>query len=153
MVDYLIVQICHEICIIICIFLFLRYMVKNGRSVDCLCKSPMHSVMYHRLTFPVCSIGDSRISVCIPCPGVAPYGLNWSAGLSLLQSKSATQSLEKCSGILQSFFRSLYTCKNCRRCCKNYKRMCIALLIRYNLIICSKASVPSAVYCIVKLAL
>ena len=37
----------------------------------------------------------------MPCPGVAPYGLNWSAGCSLLHSKSATHSFVKCSGILQ----------------------------------------------------
>ena len=42
-------------------------MIQNCRSIDRLCQSPVHSVMYHWFSFPVCGIYDTWCPICIPC--------------------------------------------------------------------------------------
>ena len=67
MIQYLFIQITEKHCIVIGILLFVSDMPKYHRSIDCFCKSPVHAVMNDRVSLPVCSIDDTRCTVCVPC--------------------------------------------------------------------------------------
>ena len=60
------IQILHEFCIVFRIFFPAGHMIKNRRSIDCLCKCPVHTVMYHRFSLPVCCVYNPRCTICIP---------------------------------------------------------------------------------------
>ena len=66
MVQNFLVQILHKFCIIITIFCLLCKMIKNCRRVDCLCQGPVHAVMNHRFSFPVCGVYDTAGTIHIP---------------------------------------------------------------------------------------
>ena len=68
MIQYLLIQISHKRLIVCSIFFFSGYMIKNRGSIQRFCQSPVHPVMYHRMSFPVCSIYDPRCT--IGCPSI-----------------------------------------------------------------------------------
>lgn len=74
MIQHLAVQILHEPRVIGSIFFLLCYPVKDCRGVDRFRKAPVHPVMDHRLSLPVCCIYQSRPAVSVPrvlhCPVV-----------------------------------------------------------------------------------
>ena len=41
-------------------------MIKNCRGIDRFCKSPVHTVTYHRFAIPICRVYNSRCTICIP---------------------------------------------------------------------------------------
>ena len=69
MIQNLLIQIFHKLCIICCVFFIARYMGQYSGGIDRFCKSPVHSIVNHRLAIPVCSVADSRSTVCVPCVG------------------------------------------------------------------------------------
>ena len=66
MIQHLFIQILHELCIVICIALIAGHMVQYGRCIDCFSKCPVHTVVYDRLSIPVCCIDNARCTVGIP---------------------------------------------------------------------------------------
>ena len=67
------IEILKKHAVILGIFCFAGYMPEDRRGIDRFCKSPVHPVMHHRLSIPVCGIDKSRRTVNIPgiCYGTA----------------------------------------------------------------------------------
>ena len=100
----------------------------------CCCKKSLHSMH-------ICIQTTVRIQLGKFCiPGIA------GKSLSLIPE---TQVI-KCQCILQKLLRSRSASKYTGRCCQDYKRMCIALLGWYDLVIFGKTCIPASVFIIMK---
>ena len=67
MIQDFFVQIFHKFCVIFRVFFFLCHIVQHGGGVDRLCQGPVHPVVYHGFSFPVCGVDNARSAVSVPC--------------------------------------------------------------------------------------